>query len=118
MRFELDLKNNTVFAFFPKGLKVDLEMAKQILLERLKLQQGKAYPLMLTLGGLISNTTEARKFMIEKGTEGISKGAIIVRKKYEEIVINVFLAVDKPLVPVKVFLNDSEALLWLNDVNR
>jgi hypothetical protein len=115
MIFELELRDDIVFASFPKGMILNLDKAKEMVEQRLALQAGQPYPLVLHLNGFITNSKDARKYMANEGIKDISMGAIIVNKKYEEVVINVLLAFDQPAIPVKVFLHEDEAIQWIND---
>ena len=115
MIFKLEIRDEIVFATFPKGLKLDLDKTKKMVEERLALQAGKCYPLVLHLNGFISNSKDARKYMSNEGIKDILMGAIIVKKKYEEVVINVLLNIDRPAIPVKVFLQEHDAIRWINE---
>ena len=77
MIYELKLKlmiktrieNGILIAEYAHGSKIDLESAKQMVNERLLLQDGKNYPVVVHLNGIISNSKAVRSYMAKEGIE-------------------------------------------------
>lgn len=110
---KIKLQDGIIVATYPKGMHLDMETAKRLLAVRLEMQAGKAYPLLIHINGLISNSKDVRMFMAEEGIEGVSIGAFVVKKKHEEILVNLFLTIDSPKVPTRVFSEEKDAVLWI-----
>lgn len=107
------IENGILIAEYAHGSKIDLESAKQMVNERLLLQDGKNYPVVVHLNGIISNSKAVRSYMAKEGIEGISYGAFVAKNLYEKVFINFFLLVDAPKVPTRVFQTEEEAIKWL-----
>jgi hypothetical protein len=43
-------------------------------------------------------------------------GAIIARNIIESTILNFFLKVERPPVPVRAFTNEEDAVKWINDI--
>lgn len=110
---KLKIDQGILIAEYPKNAQIDLDTAKQLVAQRLELQQGKTYPAMVHLNGVTSQSKAVRAYMAKEGIKGISRGAFIVKNLYEKVFISFFLLVDAPKVPSRVFQNEAEALKWL-----
>jgi hypothetical protein len=107
------IENGILISEYENGMHLDLVEAKQLVADRLKLQAGKSYPVVIHLNNVKSNSKAVRTYMAKEGTEGISHGAFIVKNFYEKVFINFFLLVDAPKVPSRVFQTEEEAIKWL-----
>ena len=112
------IENGIVIAGFPESTRLTLETAKKLLAQRLQLQNGKSYPVIIHLNGVISKSKTVRMFMAKEGIEGILMGAFVVKRKYEEILITMFLTIDTPKVLTRVFCNEEDAVTWINTVRN
>lgn len=110
---KLTINKGILFAEYNKNALIDLETAKQLVAQRLELQEGKTYPAIVHLNGVTSQSKAVRSYMAKEGIKGISHGAFIVKTLYEKVFISFFLLVDAPKVPSRVFQNEEEALQWL-----
>lgn len=113
MPITVKITDGILIAECRENIHLNMEMAKKIVADRLTLQAGKSYPVVIHMNGLISNSKSVRMFMAAKGSEGISMGAFIVKKRYEEVLVNLFLAIDSPKVPTGIFKNEPDAIAWI-----
>lgn len=115
MSVEARIEDGIFIASYPKGMNLDLDAAKRVVSERLVMQGGRSYPLVIHINGLIASSKEVRTFMADEGIRGVSLGAFVVEKKYEEMLVNLFLSIDVPKVPTRVFDNEKDAIAWINE---
>ena len=95
---------------------VTLEIAKNIVSNRLKFSNGKSYPILITDVGLKSIKSDARDYLSsEKAQEGLNASVLLARSNFEKHLANFFLriAAINPRIPTKIFSNEAEALKWL-----
>jgi hypothetical protein len=107
------IENGIFIGEYENGIQLDLEIAKKMVADRLKLQAGKSYPAVIHLNNVKSNSKAVRTYLATEGIEGISHGAFVVKNFYERVFINFFLLVDVPKVPSRVFQTEEEAIIWL-----
>ena len=108
------IEDGILITGFPDSTRLSLEIAKKLVAQRLSAKLDKPYPIVIHLNGVISESKVVRVFMAKEGIEGISLGAFVVKKKYEEILINMFLTIDAPKIPTRVFCNEADAITWIN----
>jgi len=98
---------------FVENLEMDLEIAKICVADRIKFSKGISYPAMIDMSGLRSVTKEAREYMGKEGAALITAGALIVHSPLTQILGNLFLTLNKPKVPTKIFTDKNDAREWL-----
>lgn len=112
--FEIWYENGIVFEIFKKNSILDLELSKQVVQERLKVSNGIDAPIFIDLRNVFSTDTKARKYMASKeAVEYLTAGAFLIDNELMKLAGNIFIKIDKPLVPVKLFTDRDKALLWL-----
>ncbi len=109
------LEDNLLTATFKKGLRIDLETAKEIVATRLKFTDAKIIPVLILNEGVISMDKAARDYLAsEDGTKGVKAAAIVLRSTFGSMLGNFFLKVNTPEMPVKIFYDTTKAIHWLN----
>lgn len=107
------LQEDVLIARFSQNMNLDLDAAKQLVAERLKMQNGKTYPMIVHLNGFMVFSKSVRSYMATVGIEGISRGAFIAVSLQERVFLNFFLLVDAPRIPTKVFTKEADAIKWI-----
>lgn len=73
----------------------------------------KGAPVIIIGGSHTSTTAEARKFMA--GAESLKYSwceAFVITSLAQKILISIYIRIDKPLVPTKVFRDKEAAAYW------
>lgn len=118
-----ELENGILIGTWKKTF-IDLATAEQAINGRLKVSGGRKYPLLAKIKSIRESTKEARVFLAsEKACEGITAGAICVDSALENMVATIFIYMSKPVVPTKIFTDETKAKDWLaqfvvNDCNE
>jgi hypothetical protein len=113
VRFEVN--DGILKGTFKEGL-VSLEIAKKIVAERLNFSNGKSYPLLITDVGLKSIKGEAREYLsTDEAIKGLKASAMVANNMFAKHLANFFvkISVIKPKIPTKIFSNEKDALIWL-----
>lgn len=101
-------------AVYKPNLVLTESIAKKLVEDRLKISKGITMPIFVDLREIISADTKARKYMAgEEAVRFISAGAFQVNGLISKLAGNIFIAVDKPLVPTKLFTDRDKAIGWL-----
>lgn len=108
------IENGVVHIVYHKDLVISLDVAKDIVENRLRVAGGKTMPLFFDIRGLASIDNVSRKyFSSEYAVKYISAGAFWVESLFSRLAGNIFIRVDKPAVPTKLFTDKNKALAWL-----
>lgn len=109
MRREGDI----IYCEYTDNLHLTLEIAKVCVHARIYFTGGNSFPLLIDMRGIRSATKEARTYMASIGAMFLKAGALIIGSAVNRTIGNVFLAIDKPPVPVKLFTDEVKAREWL-----
>jgi hypothetical protein len=107
-----------VFGSYAPHLTIDLEIAREMIENRLSFSGGQPVYTLIDFTNVKSVTKEARDYMnsAEGGLKGILGGAFLSNNVMATLFINLFLKISKPTVPAKFFTNRDEAVKWLRRV--
>ena len=92
---------------------LDLEIAKHCVQQRLAISAGISYPCLIDMRDLKSVSTEAREYMAAQGATGVKAGALLIGSQVTKMIANIFLLINKPKVPTKMFTDEKAAREWL-----
>jgi hypothetical protein len=107
------MDENLLCARYVKDLHMTLAIAKSCVEARLLFSNGKKFALLIDMRGIKSATPEARKYMAGVGTILVKAGAMITGSLLNRTIGNIFLVIDKPAVPSKLFTDEQKARQWL-----
>lgn len=110
-------KNNYILkAKYKPGVLVDLKIAKQIVSDRLKFTGKEDLVVLIYDEGITNVDREARLYLAsEEANKHIKAGAIINKSPFTSVVGNIFIKLNKPAIPCKLFSNEEKAVKWLVD---
>ena len=95
---------------------ITLKIAKSVVRLRKEFTKNKEYPALIKDYTTVKLEKEARAYLASnKGTEGIYSVAVLANSIYKRTLMNFFMKVLPPKMPVKLFSNEKEALLWLEE---
>jgi hypothetical protein len=79
-----------------------------------RIPEGKKYPILVDLSTTKSVTAEARAYHAGSETGRIASAvALMVTSPIAKTIGNFYLAMNKPLFPVRLFTNEEDGLVWL-----
>jgi hypothetical protein len=115
---KLWVEEDILYCMYKKDCIVTIDAAKEIVSFRMKFQKGKSYKVMLytSLMGMV--TPEARQYLSQEGYQGVTRLAMITNSPISTLMGNLFVSINKPPRPTRLFKTREEALKWLkNDGN-
>lgn len=107
------LEGPVLCATYNNDLHVSLEVAKKCVEARIFFSKGLSYPLLIDMRGIRSTTREARRYMATVGATLVKAGALITGSTVNRAIGNIFLKVDRPPVPLRLFTDAEKAREWL-----
>ncbi len=111
----IHIEDGIMHSVYKPDLVINLEIAKLLVRERLKICNKKTYPLFVDVSNLLSIDMEAREYFAgEEATRFISAGAIYSRSPIAKFAGKLFLDVNQPKTPSQIFTNKEEAIAWLH----
>ena len=113
------IEPDIVLASFAQGTRVDLEMARQIVAERLCLTNNQKHYLVADASNVLSITAEAKKFLQRPdiGLKNISGAALIASNPLAALIANIFIKTPTDFI-TQFFSNEHDALNWIRIQKR
>jgi hypothetical protein len=108
------LEDGIVYGVYKKDCIIDLPAAKEIVRLRESISRGKAFPVLVDARNIGNGTKEAREyFASEEACREIKKAALIIDSNFSKFLVNLFLKVNKPKTPTKIFTDKTSAEKWI-----
>jgi hypothetical protein len=112
------IEDEILFSNYKKQLVIDIEIAKQIVKDRIEFTGGKSYFILIDFTYLKSITKEARDYMnsAEGGLKGLLGGAFLSNNVVGTLFVNLYFKVSHPPIPSRFFNSKVEAITWLKKI--
>ena len=108
------IENGIGYQSYKPGINITLEIAKQMVKDRIQSFNGIARPVFVDIRSLKSIDAASRRYFASKEAgELILAGAIYLASPLARWAGNVFLNIDVPITPAKLFTDKDKALEWL-----
>jgi hypothetical protein len=108
------IEKNILNIFYKPGLIINMAVANQIVLDRLKISNGVTRPILTDARHFVSIDNLSLKYLKSReASRYVSAGAFLIDNYIHRLVGNIFLNIDKPLIPAKLFTDKEKALQWL-----
>src|SRR6187399_311354 len=113
------IEDDILFSNYRKQLEITIDVAKQIVQDRIIFTGGRPYCIMIDFTHLKSVTKDARDYMNNPhgGLKGLLGGAFLSNNVVATLFVNLFLKVSNPGIPARFFTKKSEAIDWLKKIN-
>jgi len=114
-----ELQDDLLIATYKKGLKISLDMAKEIVKARLDFTNQTPILVMVYNQGVVSMNKKARDYLSSNdGIRGIIAAAIVLDSPFGSFLGNFFLSVTKPKIPARIFSKKEDSLKWLQKYRK
>jgi hypothetical protein len=114
-----ELQRDLLIAKYKKDLKVNLDIAKEIIKERHEFTDHQPVVVLVYNQGVVRMDKKAREFLSSgDGVKGVIAAAIVVGSPFTSFMANFFVSVNKPKMPAKVFSDAEDAIKWLNKFRK
>jgi hypothetical protein len=102
------------FEYKPE-ITLDLNAAKQIVADRIQFQNGRSYPVLCDIRGIVNTDKSGRDYLAHSGSILTKAVALIVHQKVSITISNFYLQISRPTIPTQVFMNKEDAILFLKN---
>ena len=93
---------------------IDLAVVKEGLDARREITSGKEVLLVSDLSEVKSVNKEARDYMSKDiSFEDLIACAVLVNSEYQRLIINTFMLINRPKIPMRFFTSKEKAISWL-----
>ncbi len=111
---EMWIENGIIYGIYLPNTVVTLAAAKQCVEDRLKIADGISYPSLVDLQNVAGEEKEAREYYSSvEGTRNLIAGAFLVKTYLPALLANIYLTLNKPRVPARLFKHKENAVRWL-----
>lgn len=111
----LQLVDGICIGIYKAGYKLTLDIAKQVVEDRIRFFDGKSFPSYADARHLVEVDADARKYLAgPRASFLVTAGAVHVTSPFSCWLGNVFLLLDAPKIPVKLFTSKELAVEWLS----
>jgi hypothetical protein len=110
---QYEIIDDILYVTLQPGQVIDIDVARDLVKQRLEYIEGKSYPILLSGEGVKAINKDARDHLSKEGQKGVLAGAILVHSVYTEFFGNFYLRVNNAEVPSKLFTDKEKALEWL-----
>lgn len=99
------------------NIKIDLDIAKEVVQLRLDYQGNITLPCITEITGISFITRDAREYFAKEGSKNISCMGLISNSTLGKLTGNIYLHFNKPLIPTKFFTQKKETIDWLKETH-
>jgi hypothetical protein len=111
---EMWIENGIGYQVYKSEAVITLDIAKKMVAKRIESFNGIARPVYVDVRNLLSIDNDSRKYFASREAGAlILAGAIHLDNPINQFFGNIFLLVDRPITPAKLFTNKDKALHWL-----
>lgn len=112
------IEDGIIHTSYPENQVITLEIAKQIVADRIEYTEGLEYPGLADIRNLSKAEYPAMKYWAsEESYSCLSRLAVFSDKRLSKIFFNFWFKVDKPYKPTKYFTNRGSAYLFLKPIH-
>jgi hypothetical protein len=111
---EMWIENGIIHGVYLPNTVVTLAVAKKCVEDRLKIANGRSYPSLVNLKNVAGEEKAARDYYSTgEGIKHVIAGAFIVDSYLPALLANIYLKINRPKVPARLFTYEESALKWL-----
>lgn len=111
----LHKENGILVCVFANDLFIDLDIAKDCVRKRIAFSKGVSYPFLVDMRGVKGAEKDAKEYLGSEGSVLVKAGALYVSSALTRLLGNLFIQVNKPVSPTRLFTSREEALHWLQE---
>ncbi|SFS83958.1 hypothetical protein SAMN04487906_1839 [Zhouia amylolytica] len=109
------IQDEILFFNYKPGVAIHLPEAIRIVSDRLKLQQGEAYPILCNIQGVKEVSKQARRYLATEGTLLTKAVAFISHTPLAHILSQLYVKGNMPSIPTCVVQTKEEGIKFLKE---
>jgi hypothetical protein len=107
------IEDGILYFVYKQGIKMNLEAAKRIVADRLKVQKGVSFPVFCDMKGVKDSDKPGRDYLAKEGSELVTAVAVMIDSPVTRIMLNFYLNINGPITPTRMFTEKDKALEYL-----
>ncbi|MDH5366323.1 MAG: hypothetical protein OEW67_05005 [Cyclobacteriaceae bacterium] len=115
---DMHIKNGILHCYFKKRDRIDINIAKEGVKDRIEFIKKKDYPCLFDISKVNEVSKEARDYLANEGNDYVLASALVVNSPVIRVLANFFIIVNKPKNPTKMFNDRKKAVKWLNTFRK
>jgi len=93
-----------------------MEIVETGIKQRMQMSAGKSYPMVADIRNIKTISLKVRSYLARpENSELLTAGAMIVKNTFQETIGNIFIFLNRPAVPARLFTDKKEAIKWLEN---
>lgn len=112
------ISNGILYFVYKEIDEINWSMAKEIVSQRLQLQNERSYPIFCDLRAVVNVQKQARDYLAIEGTFMAVALAFFVGDVHSRFITQLYVKANMPSYPTRIFTNKEEALLFLQDYKK
>jgi hypothetical protein len=109
------IENGILYFEYKPDTAIDLQVAMQVVADRIALQNERLLPVFCDIRGVISTDKAGRDYLAKSGSVLTKAVALIVNENLSKTMSTFYLEISRPSVPTRIFAIEAEALDYLKD---
>jgi hypothetical protein len=102
-----------VYFVYKPNTVVSIEAARKIVEDRVRFQDREDFPIYCDIRGMKSADKEARNYLAKEGSSYTRAVAVVVDSPMSKIIGNIYLGLNKPITPSRLFTDEKDAVEYL-----
>lgn len=107
------IEEGIVYFVYKPNAVVSIEAARKIVEDRVRFQDREDFPIYCDIRGLKSADKEARNYLAKEGSSYARAVAVVVDSPMSKIIGNIYLGLNKPITPSRLFTDEKDAVEYL-----
>jgi hypothetical protein len=107
------IEADIVYFVYKPNVVVSLEAARKIVEDRVRFQDREDFPIYCDIRGMKSADKEARNYLAKEGSSYARAVAVVVDSPMSKIIGNIYLGLNKPITPSRLFTDEKDAVEYL-----
>ncbi|MCM8570301.1 hypothetical protein NE848_12990 [Gramella jeungdoensis] len=109
------ISDGILYFVYKEIYEINRSMAKEIVSQRLQLQNESSYPIFCDLRAVTNAEKEARDYLAIEGAYMTKALALLVEDEHAMAISQLYIKTASPHYPTRVFTDKKKALLFLED---
>jgi hypothetical protein len=112
------IEDGILHSQFKKTTIVNIERIKSLIDLRTEISTGEKQYWCYDFNGIKSYDVDARNYADKNGQEYLYACAVVFNSHIARFILNTFIGLKKPVVPLKGFMQKKDAMNWLNEIKE
>ncbi len=110
---KMEIREYYLYTKFKPNKTLDLITAKQIISDAVAFANGKVYPVLTDIRDMAPHNHEVRDYFANEASDSSVANAILISSALSSVLANIFLTLNKPTIPTRIFTDPKKAAKWL-----